>query len=79
MKEAMMAKVDSIDVLMRSNPKAAPHEASIKAALKAVRELRERGVSSDGRQPQLMGKPSVSDAPKPTNRKIVRQSFKLTF
>lgn len=74
------SKTVTLECLLQSNPKAARHGASIKEALKAVRELREAGVSSDGNgYLPVGGRRSVSEAPRPTNRKIMRSSGKLTF
>lgn len=68
-----MAKIDSLDALLQRNPKAAPHGASIRETLEAVRKLREAGVSSEGKHvPQMAGRRSISDIPRPMNRKIVR-------
>ena len=75
-----MTKLDSLNQLLAQNPKAAPHGDSIRRALDAVRELREVGLTSQGKEgTPLTRRPSIHDAPKPQNRKIIRSSSKMTF
>lgn len=76
----VMTKTESLEQLLKRNPKAAVHGDSIRTTLEAVRKLREAGISSQGKEgAPLTGRRSVHDAPKPTNRKIVRSHGKMTF
>ncbi len=73
--------MSDIDDLLRSNPKAARHAGSIRQTLGALRELRDIGAAGDGKMPSTpkKGRPSVRDAPKPSNRQPIKRASKLTI